>query len=111
VTARTPFFGPLPERGVWTALSLTRAQFLAILALSVALFLLVGGPLWNHLHDGHATRLVVSYAVIPLAVLAALARNRLARPLPVLVASVVIALVKLVLTAALLLVLALLGRQ
>ncbi len=99
-------FGPLPTRGIWTPLGLTRIQFLAILTLSLVLFVASGGPLWTHLHDRHFGRIVLSYGVIPLAVAAALHRNGRARPLPILVASAVIALVKLVLTAGLLVVLA-----
>ena len=50
---RAPLFGPLPTRGIWTALELTRSQFLCILALSIVLFLFVGGPLWAHAHASH----------------------------------------------------------
>ena len=102
-----PLFGPLPERGIWTALALTRGQFLAILGLAVGLFLVVGGPLWSHLHDGHLKRIAVSYGVIPPAVILALVRNRAARTRAVLAASAVLALVKLVLTAGLLVAVAL----
>jgi hypothetical protein len=105
--ARAPFFGSLPERGLWTAVGLTRGQFATILGLSVALFVLVDGPLWAHLRDGHTTRIAVSYGVIPPAVALALHRNRSARLPLVLGASAVIALVKLLLTAALLVVIAL----
>jgi hypothetical protein len=95
-------FGPLPERGIWTAVGLARGQFLAILALSVALFLAVGGPAWRHLHDTHFTRIAVSYAAIPLAVTLALHRNRTLRPGLLLAASAVLAGLKLLLTAGLL---------
>jgi hypothetical protein len=105
--ARPPLFGPLPERGIWTPLGLSRAQFLGILALSVLLFVVVGGPVWRHVHDSHFTRIAVSYAVIPACVCAALAWNRTARPALVLGASAVLAALKLVLTAALLLLLGL----
>ncbi len=100
-------FGPLPVRGIWTPLGLTRGQFLTILGVSVVLFLGVGGPLWTHLHDHHFGRIVLSYGVIPVGVAAALYRNGRVRLLPVVVASAVIALLKLVLTAGLLVVVAL----
>ena len=99
---RASLFGPLPTRGIWTALDLTRGQFLVILALSVILFLFVGGPLWTHAHQSHFWRINVSYVIIPPAVTAALYRNGKMRLVPIIVASVVIALVKLVLTAVLL---------
>jgi len=105
--ARTPFFGGLPERGPWTAVGLTRAQFLAILGLSIALFVFVGGPVWSHVHDRHLARIAVSYGVIPIAVATALHRNGDARPGLVLGASAIIAVVKLVVTAALLVAVAL----
>jgi hypothetical protein len=107
VDARTSFFGGLPERGPWTAVGLSRAQFLAILALSVGLFVFVGGPVWAHVHDRHFARIAISYGVIPVAVVGALHRNGTARPALVAGATLVIALVKLILTAALLVVLAL----
>ena len=101
------FFGALPERGPWTAVGLTRAQFLVILGLSVVLFVFVGGPVWTHLRDGHFARIAVSYGVIPPAVAVALRRSGRVRPLVVVGASAVIALVKLVVTAALLVAVAL----
>jgi hypothetical protein len=101
------FFGPLPERGVWTAIGLTRGQFVAVLTLSVGLFLLVDGPLWAHLDDRHLTRIVVSYAAIPIAVVPALHRNGALRATTVVGASAVIALAKLLLTAGLLVAIAL----
>jgi len=99
---RASLFGPLPTRGIWTALDLTRGQFLTILALSVILFLFIGGPLWTHARASHFWRINLSYAIIPLAVAAAFYRNGRARLVPIMVASVGIALVKLVLTALLL---------
>ena len=106
---RTPFFGTLPVRGPWTAVGLERGQFLAVLALSLALFLFVGGPLWTHLRDGHFARIAVSYGVIPLATAVVLHRNGAARPGRIAVASLLIAVVKLVLTAGLLIAFALAG--
>ena len=103
----TRFFGALPERGLWSAVGLTRGQFVGVLGLSVALFVFVGGPVWMHVHDGHLTRIAVSYGVIPPATAIALHRNHNAR-LPLLAgATVVIALLKLLLTAGLLVVVAL----
>lgn len=101
------FIGGLPETGIWTAVGLTRAQFFAILGISVALFLLVGGPVWLHVREAHFTRIVVSYAVIPIAVTAVFARHGVPRVWQVVAASGVLAAVKLVLTAGLLIVLAL----
>jgi hypothetical protein len=98
-----PLFGPLPRRGVWNAVGLERGQFLAILALSVVLFLFVDGPLWRHLHDNHFSRIVVSYGAIPPLVALALHRNRAATLLRIVEASALLALVKLVVTAVLLL--------
>ena len=106
VETRTPLFGGLPEHGIWTALGLTRAQFFLILALAMTLFLFVDGPVWEHVRAHHFRRITVSYAVIPLAVTAALVRNRRGRPMLVLGASAVLAAIKLVLTAGLLVALA-----
>ena len=104
MTSRTrgAFFGTLPARGPWTAVGLTRGQFLAILGLSVALFVLVDGPVWAHLRDSHLTRIVVSYGIIPPGVIVALRRNGCLRLSLLLAASAVIALVKLLVTAGLL---------
>lgn len=99
---RPALFGPLPTHGIWTALDLTRSQFVLILGLAVALFLFIGGPLWTHARGSHFWRIGLSYAVIPPAVTAALYRNGKARFTPIVVASLVISLVKLVVTAALL---------
>lgn len=97
-----PFLGGLPEHGPWNAVGLTRGQFVGILALATALFVLVGGPLWRHVHEGHFARIAISYGVIPPATAAALHRNGRARPALIVGASVLIALAKLLLTAALL---------
>jgi hypothetical protein len=99
--------GPLPTRGPWTAVGLTRGQFLAVLGLSIACFALLGGPVWGHAHGEHFARIGVSYALIPVAVAWIVRRER---PFPVgrwLAASAVIALVKLVATALLLVLVAL----
>lgn len=101
---RARLFGPLPTQGIWTALSLTRGQFFLILGGSIVLFTIVGGPVWGHLHDSHFQRIAVSYAVIPPAVAAALYGNGKARVLVIVAASAVIAMIKLVVTAALLVV-------
>ena len=101
-----PLIAPFPEHGIWTRLGLGRGQFLGILALSIVLFLLVGGPVWLHVHDEHFRRIALSYGIIPLAVGAALWRNRALRPGLLVGGSAVIAGLKLVITAGLLLVLA-----
>jgi hypothetical protein len=54
---RAPFISGLPEHGIWTAVGLSRGQFFGILLVSIGLFLLVGGPLWMHLREGHFARL------------------------------------------------------
>ncbi|MGH3056419.1 MAG: hypothetical protein ACRDL7_15705, partial [Gaiellaceae bacterium] len=100
-TQRTPLFGPLPTRGIWTAVDLSRNQFVLILALSVMLFLFINGPLWVHARESHFWRINLSYAIIPVAVTVAMYRNGKARVVPIVVASAVIALVKLVMTAVL----------
>jgi hypothetical protein len=104
---RAPFFGALPERGPWTGVALTRAQFLAVLTLSLALFVFVDGPVWLHVRDAHVGRIAVSYGIIPAAAAIALRRNRALTPARLVGATVVIALLKLLLTALLLVVLAL----
>jgi len=79
-----------------------RGWFLAILALAVACFMAIGGPVWRNPHGDHFTRITLSYAVIvPLVAVAF--RHR--RPFPIgaaCAAIAMIALVKLVLTAVLL---------
>jgi hypothetical protein len=96
---RVPLFGPLPTRGVWTAVGLTRGQFLGILAVSIAMFLFLDGPLWRHTHDSHFWRIVWSYlAILPMAAVA-LHRNGKAHISTIVAASVVVGLVKLVVTA------------
>lgn len=102
---RTPLFAPLPVNGPWTALHLTRAQFFAILLGATLVYLFLGGPLWSHLRESDFVRIVTSYAVIPLAVAAALHRNGELRLGSWLVASGVLAALKLLLTAGLALVL------
>ena len=99
---RTPFFGPLPSRGPWSAVGLTRLQFFVILGLSVACFMLIGGPVWRPARGEHFLRIGLSYALIPPAVALAFRHEH---PFPIartLAASAVIALVKLVVTALLL---------
>ena len=93
------FIGPLPATGPWTAFGLGRGQFLAILLLAVALFVWIGGPVWRHTHDPHLARLLGSYAVIPPAVAAAQLRNRTFGWGRLLGATVTIGVLKLVMTA------------
>jgi hypothetical protein len=104
------FVGPIPTRGPWSAVGLSRGWFFATLAIATGCFLLIGGPVWRDPHGDHFPRIVLSYAIIVPLVVLAFARRR---PFPVgsvLAAIGVIALVKLVLTAGLLGVIALAGR-
>lgn len=96
---RGAFFGPLPTRGIWNALDLTRDQFLAILALSILLFVFIDGPVWSHARESHFWRIALSYLAIPAAVAVALRMNRKLRAAPLVVGSAVLSLIKLVLTA------------
>lgn len=102
-----PFVAPFPMTGPWTSVGLTRAAFFAVLLGSTLLFLVVPSPLWTHLRDGHFTRLAVSYAVIPVAVALLLARDGRLAIGPLLRATLVLALLKLVLTTALMMAIAL----
>jgi hypothetical protein len=95
------FFSPLPSHGPWTGLGLTRAQFLGIVLGATLLYLFAGGPLWVRLGENDFARIAVSYAVIPVAVAAALWRNRKLSLTGWLVATAVIAILKLLLTAGL----------
>jgi hypothetical protein len=97
----------LPEHGIWTAVGLTRDQFLVIVALATFLFVCIGGPVWRHLRESHFDRIAVSYLVIPVLVGGALYRNGRLRLLLLLEATFVVAVVKLVVTAALLIMVAL----
>ncbi len=103
----THLLGAFPTDGVWTSLGLGRAQFFAILAVSLVLFVFVDGPVWRHVHAAHFWRITVSYSVLPIAVAAALAWNGTPRPALLLGATAVLALIKLVVTAGLLVALAL----
>ena len=98
-----------PTHGPWTPLGLGRGQFLGILALSVLLFVFVDGPVWRHVHDGHLRRIGLSYVAIPIAVGTALAWNRTVTWGRVFGATIVLSVVKLVVTAVLLGVLGMAG--
>jgi hypothetical protein len=94
--------GSCPKDGIWTAVGMSRGQFLGVIALSTALFMFIDGPVWQHLRDSHLSRIIWSYMMIPPAVAGALYLNG-KRSLGLLVAaSVVVGLVKLVLTAVIL---------
>jgi hypothetical protein len=67
-------------------------------------FTFLGGPAWRHLHDPHLVRIGASYAAIPLGVAGAYMYNRDRRFGLALAAAAVIALIKLVATALLLMV-------
>lgn len=97
-------FAPLPTKGVWTAIGLTRAAFFTIFLGASALYVFWGGPLWSHLGEDDFTRIVVSYGVIPVAVALALLRAGNFGVATLLVATGVISALKLVLTAVLVLV-------
>ena len=105
--ARTRFIGGFPERGIWTPLDLGRGQFFAILGCSLLVFVLAGGPVWRHVGDPHTLRIATSYAVIPPAVWAARRRNGASGAIGTAVAAAVVAAIKLVVTAGLLLLLGL----
>jgi len=107
---RTPLVGPLPTQGLWTAVGLPRGRFLVILATAVLAFVLIGGPVWRDPHGDHLARIALSYAVIVPLVVLALRRQQ---PFPIgqaVAAIATIALVKLVVTALLLGLLALASR-
>lgn len=104
------FVGPLPTHGPWTAVGLSRAQFALILGASIGVFLLLGGPVWTHLRGDHFARITVSYGLILPGVALAMRRRH---PFPIgraLAASALIGLVKLVVTAALLAIIAIAVR-
>lgn len=96
------FFGSFPVDGVWSSVGLTRGQFLWVIGLSTLLFLYIEGPLWDHLRDSHLARIAYSYAFIPPAVGVALGYNGQLRWTLLAAATVVIGLVKLLLTAVML---------
>lgn len=96
---RARLFAPLPERGIWSPLDLTRNQFVAILAASVLVFFFAGGSLRQHAHESHLWRLSASYLLIPPAVAWAQWRNGKLSWVRWLAAGAVLALIKLVLTA------------
>jgi hypothetical protein len=102
-----PFVSPLPVTGPWTGLGMSRSAFLAILAGSTMLFAIAPTPVWSHLRDGHLGRLALSYTVIPLAVAVTLARQGHLGVGPLLRATLVLSLLKLVLTTALMMAIAL----
>ena len=108
-TPRPPLFEALPQHGPWSAVGLTRGAFLGVLAASLAVFLLLGGPVWTHLRDSHFVRIGASYAVIPLLVAAAQWRSGTLRAGAFLGATALLAAAKLVLTAGLTVVLGIAG--
>lgn len=87
---------------MWTAVGLTRSQFFLILTVSIAMFLFLDGPLWLHTHESHFWRIGWSYlAIVPMSWVA-LYRNGKAHLGTIVAASVVVGLVKLVVTAVIL---------
>jgi hypothetical protein len=106
----TRFIGPLPTTGPWTAVGLSRTEFLTILGLSVVGFVVIGGPVWRQPQAGHFGRIVLSYGLIVPLVAVVLRREH---PYPtgrVLAASALIALAKLIVTTLLLAAIALATR-
>lgn len=97
--SRTPFFGSLPLDGIWTSVGLKRGQFLGIVVVTTLLFVFIDGPVWDHLRRSHFGRIVYSYAMIPPAVAAALYLNGNLRWGLLIAGTVVVGLVKLLLTA------------
>jgi hypothetical protein len=95
----SPFFGSFPTRGVWTALGLSRAQFLLIIAVSVVAFLFVDGPLWRQLEGNHFRRIVLSYLTIPAMIVAIQLLHREFSLSTLLGGTIVIGVIKLLLTA------------
>ena len=100
---------PLPTHGVWETVGLTRGQFIWILIASILLFVFLDGPAWRSVHAAHTSRIVSSYALIPLLVSAAQWRNNTFRLRSWIEASVLLALIKLLVTAILLIAFALLA--
>ena len=99
---------PIPERGIWTAVGLTRGQFFGILFVVLLMFLLWNGPVWSHMNEAHTWRIVGSYLAVPLLVAVGLWRNRTFRIRSWLEASFLLALIKLLVTVVMFLSLALL---
>ena len=97
--SRPRLFAPFPTHGIWTALDLSRAQFLTILSTSLIIFTFAGGTVWAHARESHFWRMSLSYLVIPPMVGWALWRNEKMGWSRFLVGSAVIAAIKLVLTA------------
>lgn len=93
------FFGSLPTHGVWTAVGLSRSQFLLVISVSVLAFLFLGGPLWQHLDTNHFHRIVLSYLAIPVLILAIQLARRQLNLSTLLGGTIVIGVIKLLLTA------------
>jgi len=108
-TTRPPLFEPLPQHGPWSAVGLSRGEFLGVLGISLGLFILLGGPLWSHLRDAHFVRITVSYAIIPLLVAVVQWRSGTLRLAAFLGATALLAATKLVVTAGLTVVLGMTG--
>jgi hypothetical protein len=96
----------IPERGIWTVVGLGRGQFFAILLVSIFLFLVLDGPAWRHLRESHTKRIIASYGVIPVLVWVAQWKNQTLGLRFWLEAFLLIALVKFIVTAVLLVALA-----
>ncbi len=97
--SRAAFFGRFPSRGVWTVLGLTRVHFFVILTISVVAFLFLDGPLWENLAANHFRRIVVSYTAIPAMILVSQFLRDRVDWAKVFGGSVVIGVIKLLITA------------
>ena len=96
---RFRLFAPLPVSGPWTAVGLSRGQFLGILVGACLIYVFLGGPLWLHLRQNDFVRIAVSYLAIPLAVAIAQRHSGTLRLSTWFAASGVIAALKLLVTA------------
>jgi hypothetical protein len=89
----------IPEKGIWSTVGLGRWQFLGIIAFSVLVFLFLDGAAWDSLQRAHTVRIATSYLVIPVLVAGAQWYNLTLHVRSWLEASVLIALIKLLVTA------------
>lgn len=86
-------------------MGLSRAQFVAIIGISLVAFLFVDGPLWEQLGDNHFRRITLSYLAIPVLVAALQMYAGKLDAGALFGATIVIGVIKLLLTALLVLIL------
>lgn len=89
----------VPEKGIWDAVGLKRCQFFGILILAVLMFLFLGGAAWNALEGAHTLRIGMSYLIIPILVAGAQWHNGSLRFRPWVEGSLLIGVIKLIVTA------------